>query len=50
MVIINHCNNNTNNNLNNDVDLSGRPLPPNWEISYTENGEKFFIEFVFLLF
>jgi hypothetical protein len=42
MVIINHCNNN--NNSNNDADLSGRPLPPNWEISYTENGEKFFID------
>uniref|UniRef100_A0A1I8BE80 WW domain-containing protein n=1 Tax=Meloidogyne hapla TaxID=6305 RepID=A0A1I8BE80_MELHA len=50
MVIINHCNNNSNNNsTNNDADFllsasSGRPLPPNWEISYTENGEKFFID------
>uniref|UniRef100_A0A914GWI7 Uncharacterized protein n=1 Tax=Globodera rostochiensis TaxID=31243 RepID=A0A914GWI7_GLORO len=24
--------------------VSGRPLPPNWEISYTENGEKYFID------
>jgi hypothetical protein len=26
------------------VVFAGRPLPPNWEISYTENGEKYFIE------
>uniref|UniRef100_A0A915LWM4 Uncharacterized protein n=1 Tax=Meloidogyne javanica TaxID=6303 RepID=A0A915LWM4_MELJA len=43
MVLINHCNN-SNNNSTNNADLllsasSGRPLPPNWEISYTENGE-----------
>uniref|UniRef100_A0A915M1H8 WW domain-containing protein n=1 Tax=Meloidogyne javanica TaxID=6303 RepID=A0A915M1H8_MELJA len=43
MVLINHCNN-SNNNTTNNGDLllsasSGRPLPPNWEISYTENGE-----------
>uniref|UniRef100_A0A914KNL1 WW domain-containing protein n=1 Tax=Meloidogyne incognita TaxID=6306 RepID=A0A914KNL1_MELIC len=48
MVLINHCNNSSNNPPNN-ADLllsasSGRPLPPNWEISYTENGEKFFID------
>nr|CAD2208628.1 unnamed protein product [Meloidogyne enterolobii] len=48
MVLINHCNN-SNNNTTNNGDLllsasSGRPLPPNWEISYTENGEKFFID------
>lgn len=24
--------------------ISDGPLPPNWEISYTENGEKYFIE------
>lgn len=26
------------------------PLPPNWEAAYSENGEKYFIEYIFLLF
>ncbi|KAF7635770.1 hypothetical protein Mgra_00004861 [Meloidogyne graminicola] len=33
-----------NNQINVGDSSISRPLPPNWEISYTENGEKFFID------
>lgn len=26
------------------------PLPPNWEIAYSESGEKYFIEYVLNFF
>lgn len=29
------------------TDVKG-PLPANWEIAYSEQGEKYFIEFVFI--
>lgn len=25
------------------------PLPPNWEIAYSEMGEKYFIEYAFVI-